>query len=150
MSVHVLSVVGSPHGSGSTATATQAVLAGAVAAGARTESLDLSSEDLDAVVDRVDKADGVAFASPVYRAAHTALLASLLEANPARSGRGDPRAARRQGSPGAAHRRELPPLSGHRAVARTVGVFLRGPNPLTWAVFHACLVHPRPTHSIES
>ena len=82
MSIEVVAVVGSPHGSGATAAAAQAVLAGVAAAGARTKSLDLATEDLDNVVDRIDEADGILFASPVYRAAHTALLASLLERIP--------------------------------------------------------------------
>lgn len=91
MKINILSVVGSPHGSGSTATATQAVLAGATEAGARTQSVDLSTADLDAVVDLIDEVDGVIFASPVYRAAHTALLAALLERIP-RGAAGESRA----------------------------------------------------------
>lgn len=82
MQIHIVSVVGSPHGSGSTSAAVQAVLAGASAAGATTETLDLRTADLDAVVDRLESADGVVFASPVYRAAHTSLLAALLERIP--------------------------------------------------------------------
>jgi len=91
MGIHIVAVVGSPHGSGSTAAAVQAVLAGVTAAGAGIKSLDLRSDDLDAVVDRIDEADGVVLASPVYRAAHTALLASLLERIP-RGAAGETRA----------------------------------------------------------
>jgi multimeric flavodoxin WrbA len=40
-------------------------MAGVTAAGARTTSLDLPTEDLDTVVDRIDEAGGVVFASPV-------------------------------------------------------------------------------------
>jgi FMN reductase len=91
MSIHIVSVLASPHGSCSTAAAVAGVLAGVTAAGARTDSLDLATEDLDAVVDRIDEADGVVFASPVYRAAHTALLASLFERIP-RGAAGETRA----------------------------------------------------------
>ena len=42
----------------------------------------LGIEPFDAVVQRIDEADGVLFASPVYRAGHTALLASLFERIP--------------------------------------------------------------------
>jgi FMN reductase len=89
--IHILSVVGSPHGSGSTSSAVQAVLAGAAAAGSTTESVDLRTADLDAVVDRIDASDGVVFGSPVYRAAHTSLLAALLERIP-RGAAGEDRA----------------------------------------------------------
>ena len=91
MSIHILAVVASPHASGSTSGAAAAVLAGAEAAGARTNTLDLRTDDSADAVDRIEAADGVLFASPVYRAAHTSLLGALLERIP-RGAVGDDRA----------------------------------------------------------
>jgi FMN reductase len=119
-------------------------MAGVTAAGARTTSLDLPTEDLDTVVDRIDEAGGVVFASPVYRAAHTALLASLLERIP-RGAVGETRAPLAGKAAlvlltGASHHHFL----ATERLARTVGIVLRGPGPFTWPLFHPNLVHSRP------
>jgi FMN reductase len=78
-SIRIVSVVASPHGSGSTAKAVAAMTAGATAAGATCQSLDLATDNIETVVAAIDEAHGVIFGSPVYRASHTALLADLLE-----------------------------------------------------------------------
>jgi len=85
--IHIVAVVGSPHGSGATAKAVEAVLTGARQAGASTTVMDLTSVGTEAVVAELDAAHGVVLASPVYRASHTSLLAGLLE----RIQRGGPR-----------------------------------------------------------
>lgn len=78
--VTILGVVGGPEPGGRTATAVGGVLAGAAKAGATTSSLELSQVGHDEVVAAFEAADGVVFGSPVYRAGHTALLKSTLEA----------------------------------------------------------------------
>lgn len=78
-SIHIVAVVGSPHGSGATSNAVEAVLAGARQFGASTTLLDLTSADPDQVLAALEVAHGVVLASPVYRASHTSLLAGLLE-----------------------------------------------------------------------
>ena len=103
----------------------------------------IQTEDVDAVVDRIDEADGVVFASPVYRAAHTALLASLFERIP-RGAVGETRAPLAGKAAlvlltGASHHHFL----ATERLARTVGIVLRGPGPFTWPLFHLSLVHSR-------
>jgi FMN reductase len=77
--VTVLGVVASPHSSARTATAVQAVLGGATAAGARTSQLAVAGEDRDVVLQAMSEADAVVFGSPTYRASYTSLLKELLE-----------------------------------------------------------------------
>lgn len=91
MTIDIVAVLASPHGSGSTAAAVDAVLAGVSGAGAGADVLDLTKDPVDEVVDRIEAANGVVFASPVYRAAHTSLLAGLLEHIP-RGAAGETRA----------------------------------------------------------
>jgi len=79
MGIHVVSVLASPHRSGATGKAAAAMTAGAAAAGATTQSLDLSADPVDKVVAAMGRAQGIILASPVYRASHTALMADLLE-----------------------------------------------------------------------
>lgn len=86
--VHLVAAVASPHGSGATAKAVEAVLAGAVAAGATSESFHVSTEPVETIVAAIERAQGIVFASPVYRASHTALMTHLLE-NIERGGRGE-------------------------------------------------------------
>jgi FMN reductase len=78
-SINIVAVVASPHQSGSTASAVQTVLEGAASSGATTTCLDLSRDAAEVVVDAIEAAQGVVFASPVYRAGHTSMLAQLLE-----------------------------------------------------------------------
>jgi len=77
--LHVLAIAASPHGSGSTTHALEAVLAGVRDQGADVSFVDLTTESTDSVVAAIEAADAVVLGSPVYRASHTALLAGLLE-----------------------------------------------------------------------
>lgn len=75
----VIAIVASPHGGGSTAGAAQAMISACREAGADVNVLDLNEADCRAAVDAVDAADAIIFASPTYRASHTALLGRFLE-----------------------------------------------------------------------
>ncbi|MFI9626601.1 NADPH-dependent FMN reductase [Streptomyces sp. NPDC052042] len=78
----VAAVLASPHGSGSTAAAVNAVVEGCRDAGAVCTLVDLrdgAADGFAAAVNAVEEADAVVFASPTYRATHTSLLASFLE-----------------------------------------------------------------------
>lgn len=87
----IAAVIASPHRSGSTSHAVEAVLEGARRVGAGTESVDLAAEGPEAAADLIDRAQGIVLASPVYRASHTSLLAGLLE-HIERGASGEPRA----------------------------------------------------------
>ncbi|MBQ0826845.1 flavodoxin family protein [Streptomyces tagetis] len=78
----VTAVLASPHGSGSTAAAVDAVLDGCRDAGAVCTLVDLRDGAADGFAgarEAIEEADAVVFASPTYRATHTSLLASFLE-----------------------------------------------------------------------
>ncbi|WP_051821275.1 MULTISPECIES: flavodoxin family protein [unclassified Streptomyces] len=80
--LRVTAVLASPHGSGATAAAVDAVLDGCREAGAVCTLVDLrdgAADGFAGAVDAVEEADAVVFASPTYRATHTSLLASFLE-----------------------------------------------------------------------
>ena len=65
----VLAVVGSPEAGGKSATAARAVLAGARAAGADVELVELAGVEYgEKLQDALEEADAVVFAAPVYRA----------------------------------------------------------------------------------
>lgn len=75
----IVAIVASPHGGGSTASAAQALVGACRDAGAKTSVISLSDADSPTAVEAVEAADGVIFASPTYRASHTALLGGFLE-----------------------------------------------------------------------
>lgn len=77
---HVVGLAGGPEAGGRTATAVAGVLAGAQAAGAATELVELGSADPSAVAALIDAADAVVVGSPVYRSTYSALLKAVLEA----------------------------------------------------------------------
>jgi len=67
--MRVLAIVASPTGGGKSVAAAEAVLVGARAAGAETELVELAGVDSsDEVQASLDRAEGVVFAAPVYRA----------------------------------------------------------------------------------
>jgi FMN reductase len=85
--VTILGIAASPHGAGTTTAAVGAFLEGSAGAGARTELLELSAvRDHGIVLGAMQRADGIVFGSPTYRATHTSLLGGFLE----RVGRGGP------------------------------------------------------------
>lgn len=79
--VRIVGIVASPHASAKTSAAVAAVLEGLRRPeGAETELIALTETDTAVSLDAVESADAVVFGSPVYRAAHTSLLSSFLEA----------------------------------------------------------------------
>ncbi len=77
--LHVLGIVASPHGGGSTLTAMTALLRGAESGGAQTTLVDLTEVSTAEAIAAISAADAVAFGSPTYRAGHTSMLGALLE-----------------------------------------------------------------------
>lgn len=77
--LRIIAIVASPHGGGSTAAAAQVMVGACRGAGADTNVISLVESDSPAVVEAVDAADAVIFASPTYRASHTSLLGGFLE-----------------------------------------------------------------------
>lgn len=75
----VIAIVASPHGGGSTAGAAQAMVSACREAGAAVNVFDLNEADSRVAADAVDAADAIIFASPTYRASHTALLGGFFE-----------------------------------------------------------------------
>lgn len=75
----VVGLAGGPEAGGRTSTAVAGLLAGAAAAGAETELVELGSVALPEVLARVDAADAVVVGSPVYRATYSSLLKGVLE-----------------------------------------------------------------------
>ncbi|MBY4130175.1 NAD(P)H-dependent oxidoreductase [Rhodococcus fascians] len=76
---NIVGTVASSNTLSRTTTAVRGVLDGAVAAGATVRMVELATTTVADAIDAIDGADGVVFGSPVYRARHTAMLASLLE-----------------------------------------------------------------------
>lgn len=112
MTVRVLGVVAGPEPAGRTATAVAAVLAGAAAAGAATDLLELSQVPAAEAIAAFGPADAVVFGSPVYRATYRALLKDLLERT--ERGRWGERSAPLQGKAAAT---VLTGASGHHFLA---------------------------------
>ena len=77
--LNIIAIVASPHGGGSTASAAQTLVGACREAGATTTVISLGEADSPAAIAAVDAADAVIFASPTYRASHTALLSGFLE-----------------------------------------------------------------------
>jgi FMN reductase len=75
----VVGLAGGPEAGGRTSTAVAGLLAGAAAAGAETELVELGSTALPEVLARIDAADAVVVGSPVYRATYSSLLKGVLE-----------------------------------------------------------------------
>jgi FMN reductase len=75
----ILGLAAGPEANGRTSAGVAAVLAGAAKAGAATQLLQLSSSDVDLVLEEVAIADAVVIGSPVYRASFSALLKGFLE-----------------------------------------------------------------------
>lgn len=81
--IRVLAISCSPSTGGKTRAALEAVLAGAAAAGARGEILELGpTPDYPAALAAVRAADAIVFGSPMYRATYTAQFKELTEAIP--------------------------------------------------------------------
>ena len=81
--IGVLALNCSPSGGGKTRIALEAVLAGAAAAGADTELVELAGvDDFAPVVDRLERADAFAFGSPMYRATFATPFKALVDATP--------------------------------------------------------------------
>jgi FMN reductase len=78
----VVAVVGSPNAGGRTRVAVDAVLAGAMAAGAEVRVLELADTAVPDAVAALGEADAAVFGSPTYRADITAQLKALLDATP--------------------------------------------------------------------
>ncbi|MDF2467777.1 MAG: NADPH-dependent reductase [Rhodococcus erythropolis] len=76
---NIVGIVASSHTLSRTANAVRGVLDGAAAAGATVRMVELATTTISEAIEAIDGADGVVFGSPVYRARHTAMLASLLE-----------------------------------------------------------------------
>ncbi|MEJ2864310.1 NADPH-dependent FMN reductase [Actinomycetospora flava] len=88
----LLGIVGSPSPGGRSLVAVRALLEGAAAAGAATEVLELAdAPDPEAVQQAIERADGIAFATPTYRARSSSLIKGVLE-NTERGIAGDTRA----------------------------------------------------------
>ena len=88
----LLGVVGSPSAGGRSATALRALFVGAAAEGAATEIVELADDpDPEKVQQAIEAADGVALATPTYRARSSSLVKALLE-NTERGIPGDTRA----------------------------------------------------------
>ena len=86
--VTILGIAASPHGPGTTTAVVEAFLEGCGGAGACTELFELTAvRDAETVLGEIERADGIVFGSPIYRATHTSLLGSFLE----RIQRGGPR-----------------------------------------------------------
>jgi len=81
--IAILAVNCSPTAGGKTRTAIEAVLAGAQAAGAATDLVELAGiADFGPVVDRLDGADAFVFGSPMYRATFAAPFKALVDSVP--------------------------------------------------------------------
>jgi FMN reductase len=76
---HVLGLVASPEPGGRTSAAVAAILQGAAAAGCTTNLVEMSERSQQDVIAEIERADGIVFGSPVYRATYSALLKALLE-----------------------------------------------------------------------
>jgi FMN reductase len=81
--MRVLAVVGSPEPGGKSAAAAASVLVGARGQGADTELVELAGRDYnDEVQAAVERADGIVFAAPVYRARAASPLKTFLDRLP--------------------------------------------------------------------
>ncbi|MGH3239218.1 MAG: flavodoxin family protein [Spirillospora sp.] len=83
--IRVLAISCSPSIGGKTRAALEAVLAGAVGAGAETTLLELAEDDSPdqaQVVAAMAQADAYVFGSPMYRAGYTAQFKALLDVTP--------------------------------------------------------------------
>jgi FMN reductase len=81
--VRVLALDGSPVGSGRTATAARAVLAGAEEAGAECALASLATSDgVDAALAALGEYEAFVFASPIYRASYATPMKALLDRLP--------------------------------------------------------------------
>jgi FMN reductase len=79
--MQILALVGSPNEGGRTLTAVRGMLVGAEEAGASSAVLELAGNPEPAEVqDAMERADGIIFASPTYRARASASLKQVLEA----------------------------------------------------------------------
>lgn len=78
--MRVLAVIGSPNPGGRSTVAARAVLDGARVAGAEADLIELS--DSDDALDALDRADGIVFAAPVYRAQAAHPLKTFLDGVP--------------------------------------------------------------------
>lgn len=77
--IRILGLAGGPEPGGRTSTAVAAVLAGAAEQGAQTVLMEVSATARPDLVAAVAEADGVVFASPVYRATYSSMLKAALE-----------------------------------------------------------------------
>ncbi|MCD2196888.1 NAD(P)H-dependent oxidoreductase [Actinomycetospora endophytica] len=76
----LLGLVGSPSPGGRSLTAVRALLAGAAAEGAEVEVLELADgPDPEKIQQAFEVADGIAFATPTYRARSSSLIKAVLE-----------------------------------------------------------------------
>ncbi|WP_037188516.1 NADPH-dependent FMN reductase [Rhodococcus sp. 114MFTsu3.1] len=76
---NIVGVIASSNTLSRTSTAVRGVLDGAVASGATVQMVELATTTVADAIDAIDGADGVVLGCAVYRARHTATLASLLE-----------------------------------------------------------------------